>query len=148
MIMCRNEKCIYNTDCKGCTYEDNKKGIALIIESNGKCDCFEDFHKLPEYQHIYYKAIQKNGKHYKLLARGAVTEINGFILYYEDKELMPQTYCTEKVSGVGGEYAMFADPNKTKTIKRSIKSLYFGCVVNLPFYSEMLLQSRGNINVL
>ena len=142
MIICHNDLCIYNSDCRGCTYEDCKSGFALIIDDDGCCDCFEDFRETKAYQNPFFKAVQREGRRYKVAARGAITEINGFIIYYEGKELMSQTYCTEKESGIGARYELFADPLKTNMIRHTISTLDYGCAADLPLISGELLRNR------
>lgn len=142
MIICHNDLCIYNSECRGCTYEDCKSGFALIIDDDGCCDCFEDFRETKAYQNPFFKAVQREGRRYKVAARGAITEINGFILYYEGKELTPQTYCTEKESGICGKYEFFADTEKTGMIRHTISNLDYGCAADLPLLSGELLRNR------
>lgn len=145
MIICHSDECIYNSDCQGCTYEDCKSGFALIINEDNCCDCFEDFRDTKAYQNPFFKAIQREGRRYKVAARGAITKINGFILYYEDKELKPQTYCTEKETGICAKYEFFADPQKTSVIRHTISTLDFNCVADLPLLSGELLRKGSKL---
>lgn len=147
MVMCHNELCLYNSDCKGCTYEDNHPGLALIIGDSGECDCYEDFSKSPEYQNIFFKACRdEDGNRVKRMAAGKIVECNGFTLYYTEKELKPNTYCTEKKSGLCDYYHRFSDPQYTERIKSIIDNLDYGSVDNLPYKYDAALCSEGGNN--
>lgn len=130
-LICFNDVCKHNANCRDCLY----KGT-IVLDDDGKCDCFEHYKDAPEYQTIYFKACDNDGKLYKTIAKGHKIMCNGFTLYHEDKELTPETWCTEKISGIGAAYKAFQTLKRVKQTKAYISNLAYKNVNDLPFRSE------------
>ncbi len=132
-IICNNDDCYYNKNCRDCTY----KGC-ICIDDDGKCDNCLPFWKTQQYQHEYYIAGQHKptGKYYRQKRTGAVTEYEGLTLYYKSKELEPETWVTEKRTGAGAHYKDFTGPKRLKEIKEKIAKLPSVC--DLPDMEDLL----------
>lgn len=137
-LICFNDVCKYNVHCRDCLYRGT-----IVLDDDGECDCFEDYHKDPEYQTIYFKACFTDGETYKRIARGRKIVCNGFTLYYEAKDLTPETWCTEETSGVGAEYSKFTSPELAVRIRMSIANLPYKNVNDLPYEGDNVLGNTG-----
>lgn len=130
-LICTNDTCKYNEHCRDCTYNGT-----LVINDDGECESYEHYKDGGEYQAIYFKACAQGkgySKYYKMIGRGRRHEINGFVVYYEAKDLTPETWCTEEVSGVGAAYSKFASPELAVLMRMSIANLPYKNVKDLPF---------------
>ena len=126
MIVCFCDTCIYNMEPNECKLE------RIIINDDGECDDYKHYSDCPQYQNVFYKAIKgKDGKIYKRLARGGKVICNGFVLYYEAKDLKPDTYCTEERSGVFARYKKFCSTETAEVIRKAISSLEYKNVKDL-----------------
>ncbi len=131
-LICFNDVCKYNENCRDCLYRGT-----IVLDDNGECGCFEDYKQQPEYQTIFFKACKgDNGKIHKVIAKGRKTVCNGFTLYYESKDLTSDTYCTEEKSGFYAPFKTFQNPNSVENVKRIIANLEYGNVKNLPYSSD------------
>jgi hypothetical protein len=99
--------------------------------------------KAPEYQHEFYVANKDSvtGKVYReKMFFGAVTEVEGFTLYYQAKELSSETRVTEERTGVGAYYRDFTNPERLKEIKKRITQ--YPNVSDLPDKEEILNENK------
>lgn len=138
MIICNNDDCIYNKNCRDCVFNGD-----IIIDDEGSCGSSVMYWNAPEYQHEFYVAHKNNvtGKVYReKVFFGAVTEFEGFTLYYRAKELSPETRVTEKRTGVGAYYRDFTNPERFKEIKEKVAK--FPSVCDLPDIEEILDENK------
>lgn len=144
-LICNNDICRFNEHCRDCVYNGT-----LILNDDGECECFENYKDSGEYNNIYFAAYVENGNMsapYKRISKGRKTECNGFTLYYEAKDLTPETWCTEEVSGVGAAYSRFAAPELAVRMRMSIANLPYKNVKDLPYkgYDKQLKAGGGLI---
>lgn len=137
-IICTNDACFYSKDCRDCTYEND-----VILDDDGQCECYVYYLYTPPYQHEYYTANlnRTTKKHYRQKRHGAVTECNGFTLYYEAKDLTPETMVTEKLTGCSARYEKFQDPEFTKIISDRMPN--YPRVRDLPDMDDLLKERRN-----
>ena len=72
----------------------------------------------------------------RLVRRARDIQINGFVVYYEAKDLTPETWCTEEVSGVGAAYSKFASPELAVRMRMGIANLPYKNVKDLPYEGD------------
>lgn len=137
-LICFNDVCKYNANCRDCLY----RGM-IVLDDDGGCDCFKHYKSAPEYQTIYFKACFEDGRTYKRIAKGRKTVCNGFTLYYEEKDLTPETWCTEGISGIGSAYKSFEAAESAERIREITSHLTYKNVNDLPYKSDDVL---GSIN--
>lgn len=140
-VICTSDTCKYNKNCRDCVY----KGT-LVLNDDNECECYEHYSDAPEYQTIYYRACQIDGNTYKRIAKGRKTLCNGFTLYYEAKDLTPETWCTEEVSGAVARLKSFQNGTFTKRIRDTIAHLPYKNVKDLPYEGDSSLDSNGGAN--
>lgn len=143
-IICTNDDCYYNKHCRDCIF----KGDIIIGDDDATCQNFLGYWNTPKYQHEYYQAHQNKttGEAYRERQYfGAVIEYEGFTLYYESKELEPETWVTEKRTGAGAHYKDFTDPERLKDIKEKIAK--FPSVCDLPDKEDILKERlKGDVS--
>lgn len=130
-LYCFSDYCKYN-DYGYCTCENG-----IVIGSDGECTNLSYYKDAPEYQTTYFKAMCKKGKMFKQEATGRKIECNGLTLYYETKELKPETDCTEETTGRGAPFEYFQNPENAKHVKEIIASGEYANVNDLPLKNEM-----------
>ncbi|MBQ8119151.1 MAG: hypothetical protein IJ172_00030 [Ruminococcus sp.] len=132
-IICTNDMCLYNKDCRDCTHKGD-----IVLDDDGQCECYTYYLYTPAYQHEYYTANlhRPTGKYYRQKRNGAVTECNGFTLYYEAKDLTPETMVTEKLTGCSARYEKFQDPEFIKIINDRMPTYPRAC--ELPDLDNLL----------
>ncbi|MCR5480873.1 MAG: hypothetical protein K6F27_13570 [Ruminococcus sp.] len=142
MIICNNDDCYYNKNCRDCTFNGD-----IIIDDEGSCQSSLMYWYTQEYQHEFYVARKDSitGKAYRdKMFFGAVTECEGFTLYYQAKELSSETWVTEKRTGVGAYYRDFTNPESLKEIKKKIKQ--YPNVNDLPDKEDILKERlKGDV---
>ncbi len=137
-IICTNDDCYYNKHCRDCIY----KGDIIIGDDDATCQNFLGYWNTPKYQHEFYVAKGSvTGKDYReKMFFGAVTEYEGFTLYYRDRELSSETWVTEERTGVGAYYRDFTNPERLKEIKKRITQ--YPNVSDLPDMKEILDENK------
>lgn len=138
-LICSNDVCKYNEHCRDCVYDGT-----LVLNDDGECESFLHYKEAPEYKTFYYKACVIDGVAFKRTARGREIVCNGFTLYYEAKELTPETWCTEKISGMGAELKRFQSDLTANRIRLLIESKPYNNVNDLPFQGEKAIDSAGD----
>lgn len=133
-LVCNNDLCKYNTNCNNCNYCGT-----IVLDDDGVCTCYEDYKKDADYQNIFFKACKENGRIFKTIGRGKRAEINGFVVYYEAKDLTPDTWCTEERSGVGALYRAFCNVEAVPNMRRNIYALPYKNVKDLPYMNENIM---------
>jgi hypothetical protein len=115
------------------------------LNDDGECESYEHYKDGGEYQTIYFKACAQGkgySEYYKRIGRGRRHEINGFVVYCEAKDLTPETWCTEEVSGVGAAYSKFASSELATFMRMRIASLPYKNVQDLPYKDDGKIYSR------
>lgn len=92
MIFCYADACRYNTD----GYCDRDQ---ITVGDELECTDYEYYFDTKEYQSEYFRAVEKDGIHYKVRCRGRRAEENGITFFYVDKTLTDVTQIIEEQTG-------------------------------------------------
>lgn len=127
MIFCHADGCCHNEDgfC-------NRNEISVSDEL--ECTDYEYYYDREEYQKEYFRAVEKDGVHYKIRCKGRRAVVNGIAFFYVDKVLKDVTKIIEEQTG----YLMYYKDLWDNIIPEKIKEILVeqGNVADLPEYRK------------
>ena len=127
MLFCHDDTCKYCNE-PYCQLDN------VTLSEDHECESYRFYFDEEEYHSEFYRCIGEDGKCFKKKDRGRRIEIDGLVLFYQDKELNDNTYVIEESTGRLATYGEFRKLDMTEVIKANIEA--DGYVKDLPDWKK------------